>query len=326
MNRCIRSAGSERKRAGAPSLEGSRRRGALAALPLIGVALLASCGALTDDEFAVGGETHFLVTCQDECGPGLSCIAGVCTRGCEPGYSSCSELSAGAACVSAPDGTDRAGFAGTCDVLCSDDADCSSFPAGYTCRAGACRADATLALGSTGSPQRRLVHAVDFDTCQSGLRWMGADRASPEMHPGSDCVGCHREKGARPLAVGGTVYGGHDPGVPDPLDDCFGLEGVEMKITDAAGREFSTITNRAGNFYIEGDESDFAMPYTATLSYTRDGELLNAAMFTVPSYGGCASCHGLDAGEAGASDEFDAYPAADGVIPAHVIFAPGLGR
>jgi hypothetical protein len=99
-----------------------------------------------------------------------------------------------------------------------------------------------------------------------------------------------------------------------------------MKITDAAGREFSSTTNRAGNFYIEGDESAFAMPYTATLSFTRDGELLNASMFAVPSYGGCARCHDLDARESGASNEFVADPASDYVIPTNVIFAPGLGR
>ena len=71
------------------------------------------------------------------------------------------------------------------------------------------------------------MRAVDADTCQSGLRWVGDDHSSAEMRPGSDCVGCHRETGARPLVLGGTVYPtGGSRG--QPLDDCFGLEGIEV--------------------------------------------------------------------------------------------------
>ncbi|HTV17714.1 MAG TPA: hypothetical protein VMG12_03560 [Polyangiaceae bacterium] len=302
------------------------KRWGLSVLPLVGAALLASCGALTADDAVVGGETHFLVKCEEECGPGLSCIAGVCTRGCEPGYSSCSELASTAACVSAPDGRDRAGFGGTCDVLCSNDADCSSLPAGHTCREGACRADIPADLGGTSSLQSALVHAVDFETCRSGLRWMGGERSSAEMLPGSDCVGCHRDEGARPLVMGGTVYTLPTPNSQDhpPLDDCFGIEGIELQFTDAAGREFSTITNRAGNFYIEGDESDVTMPYSVSMRWTRDGEPINTNMATLPRYGGCARCHTNDP-NARADDEFQLSPeSSDYVNPTLVIFPPTL--
>jgi hypothetical protein len=306
------------RRRGAPSLW----RTARAAVALaVGGWLLASCGALKAEP-TLGGETHFLLICEEECGPGLSCIDGVCTRGCEPGYSSCSELAAEATCKSAPDGAERAGFAGTCDVACAADADCASLGASHTCRSGACRADASAALGSTGSLRSALVHAVDADTCRSGLRWMGGTRASAEMLPGSDCVGCHRDSGARPLLVGGTVYTLPSTSGPQPLDDCFGLESIELVIRDSAGREFSTLTNRAGNFYIEGSESELTLPYSAELRWNLDGRETTTAMFSAPSYGGCARCHNDDVTQE--TKPFEASGDADYVYRTNAIFTPGL--
>lgn len=301
----------------------SPRRAARALVLAVGAWLLASCGALTGEP-TLGGETHFLLTCDRDCGPGLSCIDGVCTRGCEPGYSTCSELAAEASCVSAPEGAERAGFAGTCDVTCAADADCASLGASHTCRSGACRADASDDLGATGSLRSALVHAVDADTCRSGLRWMGGTRASAEMRPGSDCVGCHRDAGARPLLIGGTVYTLPNNEGPQPLDDCFGLEGIELVIRDSAGREFSTLTNRAGNFYIEGTESDLTLPYSASLRWTLDGRDTTTPMFSTPAYGGCARCHNTDDTRASGPFEISSDPAY--VYPTTAIFPPGLNR
>src|SRR5262245_30587102 len=93
---------------------------------LLGGALLWGCGQV-EEGAALGGETHFLVRCGEDCGPGLSCIEGACTRRCEPGFSSCSELATTAECVGSPDGAgERAAFGGTCDVRCSEDADCAA--------------------------------------------------------------------------------------------------------------------------------------------------------------------------------------------------------
>ncbi len=253
-----------------------------------GAALL-GCGALRDGP-AVGGETHFLVTCGEDCGAGLSCIGGACTRRCEPGFSSCSELAEDATCVSPAEGGEPELFGGTCDVVCTSDSDCGALGAGFSCRSGACRAEpeSRQALLSTVATRAPLVRAVEAETCNTGLRWVGGDRPSAEMRPGSDCVGCHRETGARPLIIGGTVYPSHE----FAPDDCYGIEGVEVIVVDARGRERSTRTNRAGNFYFEGRESDFAMPYSAELRYgTRDDPGL-VRMVTVPRYGGCARCHG----------------------------------
>lgn len=260
--------------------------------------LLLSCGGRLDG-VSVGGETHFLVTCGEDCGAGLSCIEGVCTRSCEPGFSSCSELASDAQCVGAFDSGRP--FAGTCDVRCTADAECSALGRGFTCRAGACRAEPEARLtelSPLGSARQPLVRAVETDTCLTGLRWVGADRGSGEMHPGSDCVSCHDDDAELPFLFAGTVYA-LDPVVPlfsvdgQPLDGCFGLEGITVEITDADGEVRSTRTNRAGNFYFEGRQADGVWPYVAELQYRRGRRDQGPPMFTSPSYGGCARCHYL---------------------------------
>lgn len=287
----------------------------------VSAALLSGCGAQSDDGAALGGETHFLVTCGDECGAGLTCIDGACTRSCEPGYSSCAELSTDATCVTAPQGAERAVFGGTCDVLCAGDAECASLGIGYVCRSGACRAEPEARRTELSSMRSPLVRAVDAGTCLTGLRWVGGDRRSAEMHPGSDCVGCHREAGARPLLLGGTVYPTGGPGWEPPLDGCFGLEGVEVIVVDAEGRERSTVTNRAGNFYFEGRESELAMPYSVSMPWTLDGREVVSQMFTQPSYGGCARCHSA---RAESTSRFDGVPPSETVFAQPAIFTPGL--
>lgn len=291
----------------------------------VGAALLTSCGAQSDSGAALGGETHFLVTCGDDCGAGLTCIDGACTRTCEPGYSSCAELSTEAACVSSPEGgAERAVFGGTCDVLCAGDSDCAPLGTGHFCRSGACRAEPEALqteLSSARSTLPTLVRAVDVDTCLTGLRWVGGDLRSAEMHPGSDCVGCHREAGARPLLLGGTVYPTGGPGWEPPLDGCFGLEGVEVLVVDAEGRERSTVTNRAGNFYFEGRESDLTMPYRASIRWNANGDEVLTQMASEPAYGGCARCHSAQAVSSG---PFDLDPEPDFVVAQPAIFTPGL--
>jgi len=313
---------------------------------LLGSVLAASCNGQVDDGAGIGGETHFLVTCGEGCGDGLSCIDGVCTRRCEPGFSSCAELSQSAACVSPVEsGAEASAFSGTCDVLCAGDAECARLGEGYLCTAGACRAEPEAreaelasALRSARAPK---VIAVDPDTCDAGLRWIGGDRASAEMHPGSDCVGCHRDTGAKPLMFGGTVYAKaslniYRSNAMDPLEGCFGLEGVTVQVTDGDGREYSAVTNRAGNFYVEGQESDLVLPYAAKITFDRlerrrtgdrivEGE---SQMYTTPSYGGCARCHSAYAvsnrRNTPGFDPISADPA-EAVDPAaSVIFPTGL--
>lgn len=142
-----------------------------------------------------------------------------------------------------------------------------------------------------------LVEDVPKDVCYSEKRWIGDKRGSPEMFPGRDCVGCHIDNDGPPLAIGGTLYAYVLP-APAVLDaqtgeDCFGIEGIAITIEDAEGQVFDLVTNRAGNFFIEGDPDDFAKPFTARIA--GDGanpeEVPSPSMGTEPMYGGCARCH-----------------------------------
>lgn len=107
--------------------------------------LLGACGETT-----AGGdsETHFLATCTDKCGGGLSCICGVCTKPCDDA-NACGGLSEQATCEASCSGDARS----VCDVGCERDAECSSLGASFSCVAGHCRADAgpTGSAGNAGS-------------------------------------------------------------------------------------------------------------------------------------------------------------------------------
>jgi hypothetical protein len=135
------------------------------------------------------------------------------------------------------------------------------------------------------------VEIVDKDVCYSEMRWVGEKRGSPEMFPGRDCVGCHIENDGPPLAIGGTLYSyvlqGEEARALQRGTDCFGIEGATVRIEDAEGQVFEVVTNRAGNFYVEGNPDDFAKPFAVEVNY-RDQ---TPSMATNPSYGGCARCH-----------------------------------
>jgi hypothetical protein len=229
-------------------------------------------------------------------------------------------------CVSAASEDAQTLFSGTCDVPCTAESDCAPLGTGFACRSGACRAEpeARQSALSSGRSRAALMQSVETETCETGMRWVGSDTPSAEMRPGSGCVGCHEETGARPLLIGGTVYptwGGVQ--APLPLDGCYGLEGIEVVVTDFEGRERSTVTNRAGNFYFEGEESELPMPYAATLRWSQSDVQVATRMFTMPTYGGCARCHALPAGDVAVDFQLGADDP-EYVVPAGVIFTPGL--
>lgn len=174
------------------------------------------------------------------------------------------------------------------------------------------------------------VEVVDKTVCYSEMRWVGEKRGSPEMFPGRDCVGCHIDNDGPPLALGGTIYPyvlrANEPGVlAQTGSDCFGLEGVNLTIEDADGQRFELITNRAGNFYVEGNPDDFAKPFTAFITWTNplNGNPQTTPMGTAPSYGGCANCHSPDAETYMPDPETEADDRL--VIPQPRIGIPGLG-
>lgn len=116
------------------------------------------------------------------------------------------------------------------------------------------------------------------------------------MYPGRDCVGCHLENDGPPLAIGGTLYpyviGGMQIQQFQSGVDCFGIEGIPIRITDGDDNVYDLITNESGNFFIEGNPDDFPKPFTAQIfTVDDDGNPLEPQMFTAPTYGGCARCH-----------------------------------
>jgi hypothetical protein len=126
------------------------------------------------------------------------------------------------------------------------------------------------------------------------MRWVGERRGSPEMFPGRDCVGCHIDNDGPPLVLGGTVYAFI---IADRMryfelqtgTDCFGLEGVTVMVEDGTGQTVELTTNRAGNFFVEGNPGDFIKPFNVQLRLP-DGSA-GPLMNTRPMYGGCAYCH-----------------------------------
>lgn len=137
-----------------------------------------------------------------------------------------------------------------------------------------------------------MTEEVSKDVCYSELRWVGGKRGSEEMYPGRDCVGCHIANDGPPLVLGGTIYpyimDGPDVFAAQSGTDCFGLEGVTVRITDAQGLVLELTTNRAGNFFVEGNPNDFAKPFFNVELQMGD---IKPTMPTKPLYGGCARCH-----------------------------------
>lgn len=107
---------------------------------------LAACGGAVGKP-SVGGESHFLRHCGDGCGPGLECVADICTRGCRVDGGDCSDLAADARCTNE---SLEPGELAVCDVACEDAADCHGLGADFTCDSGYCRGPAPSAPGPGG--------------------------------------------------------------------------------------------------------------------------------------------------------------------------------
>lgn len=123
---------------------------------------------------------------------------------------------------------------------------------------------------------------VDTATCSSGSMWTGGNEESELMNPGQACIECHsQDEGPRFTAAGTVMGASHDP------DDCNGVEGVTVRLTDADGVVHEATTNAAGNF----DFRDaIAMPYTAEI----ESDAGVVAMSGAQNTGDCATCHTAD--------------------------------
>lgn len=143
--------------------------------------------------------------------------------------------------------------------------------------AGACVSGEAMDEGETGEDG-----ATD-QQCLSGVSWVGGETETPRMHPGRDCLGCHADVGeAQEVILAGTVYEG-----PNQIDDCYGVEGVTVQITDSTNKVIELTSNSTGNFVLFSESGSITPPYSAKLIY-EGRERPMAAMQTELS---CNSCH-----------------------------------
>lgn len=124
-------------------------------------------------------------------------------------------------------------------------------------------------------------------TCTSGTYWTNGDTGSADMHPGVACRNCHVLLGkasSKGFDIAGTVY----PSAHEP-DDCNGVSGVTVIITDANNVDHPFPVNGVGNFY-HLDSFGFAkiaVPYHAKV--VRNG--MTRAMTAAQTDGNCNNCH-----------------------------------
>ncbi len=114
------------------------------------------------------GETHFLRSCDTECGgdQSLACLCGVCTLPCTE-TSACGSLAWSAECVSTVERTTssacpEARAAAFCDVPCNTDESCSRLSPSHRCLDGFCRASADSGGSDAGTAADRASAAICY--------------------------------------------------------------------------------------------------------------------------------------------------------------------
>lgn len=182
---------------------------------LLGFLLLACGGAMGVS--TVGGESHFLRHCGDGCGPGLDCVADLCTRGCVVAQDSCSDLDQGATCTAA---SIEPGAIAVCDAACTNDAACSSLGADFSCQGGFCReappsvpnggasSGGSTPGGSTSTPGGSAgMPATQPDTGGAGPDWTPPERCLQAFDAGTCeaaiAVFAYEDGGCVPKTYGG---------------------------------------------------------------------------------------------------------------------------
>jgi hypothetical protein len=145
---------------------------------------LLGCYSTNDETHELGGETHFLRSCtQSDCGNGLSCLCGVCTRSCVE-QTSCDDLGHFAMCMDTSDlisdtQCNPLSTARVCASRCRVDSDCTSFDSSLQCMAGSCQVPAAttavekplviLLVDSSGSMERMGSCACTTPSCDECL-------------------------------------------------------------------------------------------------------------------------------------------------------------
>jgi mono/diheme cytochrome c family protein len=123
--------------------------------------------------------------------------------------------------------------------------------------------------------------------CTSNKFWTGGDNKSASMHPGGACVTCHKLGGkasGKSFDIAGTVY----PTAHEP-DECNGVGGVTVVITDANNQDHVLTVNAVGNFYHQDffGFQKFPTPYRAKVVAGGKTRAMSAAQ----TDGNCNACH-----------------------------------
>jgi mono/diheme cytochrome c family protein len=123
--------------------------------------------------------------------------------------------------------------------------------------------------------------------CTSGKQ--GTTGQNGSMDPGRACLACHQQQGGPRFAVGGTVY----PTAHEP-DQCVGIGGLNVVITDSAGTVTTLPVQSSGNFCSSskcGAPSGLSIvpPFSAKLVNPSTGA--TRAMAGTITAGDCNGCH-----------------------------------
>lgn len=118
-------------------------------------------------------------------------------------------------------------------------------------------------------------------TCTSG-KSSNVDQGTT-MEPGGACISCHKQYGQRVFTVAGTVYP-----TAHETDRCVGTPSIQVEITDANGKVFTTTSNSVGNFALQPSQmAGFTAPYTARVVQGSNERKMTAAQTS----GDCNGCH-----------------------------------
>lgn len=263
---------------------GNRSYSVIALLALVSIS---GCTESTTPE-NVGGETHFLHSCDEAvaCGAGLTCVCGVCTKACVSD-NSCVDENDNATCE-AP-GTPRGACGSSpsptvCDVKCTTANDCGGLGKAFTCESGSCR---KLTTGSCVA--RGVIHA-DGDqhspdscntcTCNNGNftctglvcmdAGMGATMADATVEAGatsalwpSECTGGDNDAGGAPselvLRVARPICAGAATTLQQPdvelVGGGLGASRFWLTDTDAYWVEDDNFTSTIARVDLENDRS-----------------------------------------------------------------------
>ena len=100
---------------------------------------------------------------------------------------------------------------------------------------------------------------------------------------GQPCTVCHGEGGPasdKPFTVAGTVFA-------QPLRE-VGVEGAEVRMTDADGTKYTAKTNCVGNFMVTADQWDPKFPVLVEIAKNNTKRSMQTAIGREPS---CGNCH-----------------------------------